>query len=223
MFVSYGHEDAAWVGVLAGNLHRDGFDVFLDEWELVGGDRVTGRLEDAIKASKNGVLVVSPHSLSRGWVQEEYAALLDAAVRDPTRRLIAVLYIDAELPPFLGTRKWVDFRGVTTGPGYDAALERLERYLRGQAAGDRPERGSERVWPAGPVGERVRPAGPLRMSLVIAGGGVSLRADGLERAHTAAEQHHLNAVKAGSGSSLLAGFAGARGAPWWNRPRTTSP
>ena len=33
VFVSYGHEDAAWVRVLAGNLHRAGFDVFLDEWE----------------------------------------------------------------------------------------------------------------------------------------------------------------------------------------------
>jgi hypothetical protein len=49
VFVSYGHEDAAWVGALAGNLHRGGFDVFLDQWELVGGDRVTGRLEEAIR------------------------------------------------------------------------------------------------------------------------------------------------------------------------------
>ena len=47
--MSYGHEDAGWVRVLAGNLHRAGFDVFLDEWELVGGDRVTGRLEDGIR------------------------------------------------------------------------------------------------------------------------------------------------------------------------------
>src|SRR4051812_8948079 len=55
VFVSYGHEDAAWVGALAGNLHRDGFDVFLDEWELVGGDRFAGRLEDAIRDSVSGV------------------------------------------------------------------------------------------------------------------------------------------------------------------------
>ena len=26
VFVSYGHEDAEWVRVLAGNLHRAGFD-----------------------------------------------------------------------------------------------------------------------------------------------------------------------------------------------------
>ena len=67
VFVSYGHGDAEWVRVLAGNLHRAGFAVFLDEWELIGGDRVTGRLEDAIRGSANGVLVVSPHALSRPW------------------------------------------------------------------------------------------------------------------------------------------------------------
>jgi len=49
-FVAYGHEDAGGAGA-AGNLHRAGFDVVVDEWELVGGDRVTGRLEDGIRDS----------------------------------------------------------------------------------------------------------------------------------------------------------------------------
>ena len=128
VFVSYGHEDAGWVRVLAGNLHRAGFDVFLDEWELVGGDRVTGRLEEGIRGSANGVLVVSPHALSRPWVREEYEALLRQAVQEPGRRLIPVLYADAELPPFLANRLWVDFRGAgTTGPEYEARLGELVR------------------------------------------------------------------------------------------------
>src|SRR4051794_3178539 len=175
VFVSYGHEDAEWVGELAGNLHRDGFEVFLDEWELVGGDRVTGRLEGAIRCSLNGVLVVSPHSLSRPWVREEYEALLRQAVEDPSRRLIPVLYRDAELPAFMANRLWVDFRAATTGPGYGEALERLERYLQGKAASDRPARGEARTWPAGAGGETVRPAGSMRLSLVIERGRVSLR------------------------------------------------
>src|SRR3954451_22494236 len=134
VFVSYGHQDSAWVGELASNLHRHDFHVFLDEWELVGGDRVTGRLEDAIRRSRNGALVVSPHSLRRPWVREEYEALLRQAVEDPSaRRLIPVLYQDVELPAFLANRLWVDFRASTTVRSYDLALERLERYLRGEA------------------------------------------------------------------------------------------
>jgi hypothetical protein len=178
VFVSYGHGDAGWVRVLAANLHRAGFDVFLDEWELVGGDRVTGRLEEGIRGSANGVLVVSPHSLSRPWVREEYEALLRQAVQEPERRrLIPVLYADAELPVFLANRLWVDFRGAAaTGPVYQARLDELVRYLQGRPAADRPERGSATQWPAGPDGERVRPAGALRAVLGLSAGKVSLAA-----------------------------------------------
>jgi tetratricopeptide (TPR) repeat protein len=175
VFVSYGHGDAEWVRVLAANLHRAGFDVFLDEWELVGGDRVTGRLEEAIRNSVNGVLVVSPHALSRPWVREEYEALLRQAVERPARRLIPVLYADAELPPFLGNRLWVDFRGAgTTGPEYEARLGELVRYLQGRPAEDRPARDGSVQWPEGAGGEVVRPAGPLRAELRLSATEVSL-------------------------------------------------
>jgi hypothetical protein len=111
----------------------------LDQWELVGGDRVTGRVEDAIRATATGVLVVSPHALSRPWVREEYQALLRQAVENPAeRRLIPVLYHDAELPVFVANRLWVDFREAASGPAYEGKLRELERYLRGETAADRP-------------------------------------------------------------------------------------
>jgi tetratricopeptide (TPR) repeat protein len=188
VFVSYGHEDVDWVGTLVANLHRDGFEVFLDQWEIIGGDRVTGRLEAGLRGSTHGVLVISPHALSRPWVIEEYQVLLRQAVEDPGRRLIPVLYRDAALPPFIANRHWVDFRGATTGPEYDAALERLKRALRGRAAVDRPERGSRRVWPA--VGDQtVRVPGPMRFSIRIGRDRVSLRDDGIEVAGGVPQVH----------------------------------
>ena len=174
VFVSYGHEDAAWVRVLAGNLHRAGFDVFLDEWELVGGDRFTGRLEEGIRGSASGVLVVSPQALSRPWVREEYEALLRQAV-EQGRPLIPVLYADADLPVFLGNRQWVDFRGAAgTGLEYQARLGELVRYLQGRPAADRPARDGSVQWPTGAGGEVVRPAGALRAELRLAAAQVSL-------------------------------------------------
>ena len=176
-FVSYGHEDAAWVRVLAGNLHQAGITVFLDEWELAAGDSFTGRLEEGIRGSANGVLVVSPHALSRPWVREEYAALLRRAVEQPGRRLVPVLYADAELPPFLANRRWVDFRGAAaTGPQYEARLGELVRALQGRPAAGPPARGGAVQWPAGPGGRVVRPAGPLRAELTVSAAEVSLAA-----------------------------------------------
>jgi hypothetical protein len=199
VFASYGHEDAGWVRVLAGNLHQAGFDVFLDEWELVGGDRFAGRLEEGIRDSVSGVLVVSPHALSRPWVREEYEALLRLAVEQPGRRLIPVLYADADLPPFLGNRLWVDFRGAgTTGPEYEARLGELVRYLRGRAAADRPARDGAVRWPEGAGGQVVRPAGSLRAELTISAEEVSLAAgaDRVSQKPRGPRRSTLDAVRA---------------------------
>jgi len=190
VFISYGHADGEWVRVLASNLHREGFDVFLDIWEVVGGDRVTGRLEEGIRRSRSGILVCSPEGLSRPWVIEEYEALLRQAVHDPARRLIPVLLADAELPLFLGNRAWVDFRGAHTGPLYDGALSELVEALRDRPGSQRPDRSSARELP-GSAGDPVRPAGPVALSLrvsrdvvTLVGGGdeVGQRPRGLQRA-----------------------------------------
>ena len=214
VFVSYGHGDAAWVRVLAGNLHRAGFEVFLDEWELVGGDRVTKRLEDGIRDSANGVLVVSPHALSRPWVQEEYEALLRQAVQEPgRRRLVPVLYADAELPVFLANRLWVDFRGAgTTGPEYEARLGELVRALRGRPAADRPSRDGGVVWPAGAGGEVVRPAGPVRAELTVSAGEVSLAA-GADRVSQEPAGLRRPTVDAMQRAGVAAGAPGSGGGP----------
>ena len=44
---------------LADNLHRAGRDVFFDRWEVVGGDRLSQRLQQGLESSQVVVLVVS--------------------------------------------------------------------------------------------------------------------------------------------------------------------
>ena len=88
-----------------------------------------------------------------------------------------VLYADAELPPFLANRLWVDFREAgTTGPQYEARLDQLVRALRGRPVADRPARDGAVVWPAGAGGEVVRPAGPVQAELAVSAAEVSLSA-----------------------------------------------
>ena len=41
VFVSYAHENADWVRALAGNLHQLGLEVWFDEWDIVGGVRLS--------------------------------------------------------------------------------------------------------------------------------------------------------------------------------------
>lgn len=144
VFVSYGRHDADWVRLLAGNLHRAGFEVFFDEWEIGASDVLVHRLDAGIRAAANGVLVVSRESLTRPWVMEEYAAMLTRAVAG-RQRLVPVLLGEAELPPFIASRVWVDFRGAA-GPVYEQRFEELARALRGERA-PRPPRDGRVVLP----------------------------------------------------------------------------
>ena len=138
VFISYGTPDQVWVRSLAEHLYRAGLEVFYDEWEIGPGDVLVHKLDEGIRTSRNGVLVVSPIALSRPWVTQEYAAMLTRAVAGQ-QRLIPVLFGEAELPPFLAARLWVDFRGVD-GPEYDRLVNRLVAALRGERP-PRPSRG----------------------------------------------------------------------------------
>lgn len=148
-----------WAGVLAGNLERLGFHVYYDRWEVGAGDVLVHELDRGILNSAAGVLVVTPAALASAWVQQEYAAMMTRAVAGE-QRLIPVLFRDAEMPPLLAARVWVDFRGAD-GPEYLRRVEELAAALRGEK-GARPPRG-EALAP--PPGTGFRAAGPIRRTL----------------------------------------------------------
>jgi tetratricopeptide (TPR) repeat protein len=145
-FVSYAHRDAAWVQVLADNLHRAGLDVFLDRWDITTGDRLAEQLQRGLVRSRAVVLVVSSASVTRPWWQEEFAAAVTAAV-DGTQRVVPVLLDDVALPPFVASRVRVDFRHSDSPGAYEAAFEDLLRAVRAQPQADRPERDGRIVVP----------------------------------------------------------------------------
>jgi tetratricopeptide (TPR) repeat protein/predicted nucleic acid-binding protein len=172
VFISYGHEDAAWVRTLAENLERAGVRTFFDEWEIGPGDVLVHRLEAGLRTSRNGILVISPASVGRPWVQQEYAVMVDQAVAG-TQRLIPVLLGEVELPPFAATRGWVDFRGAD-GPEYQRRFGELVAALKGKRPA-RPEADGRLVWPAG---TGVRPEGARRAMLQIGAEQTVLAVDG---------------------------------------------
>ena len=174
VFVSYGHADDKWVRTLAENLHQAALDVFFDEWEIGPGDVLVHRLDQGLRDSRNGILVVSPESLARPWVQAEYAALITRAI-DRRQLLIPVLLKDAEMPPLLATRLWVDFR-TADGPDYLAQVAKLVRALKGERPGPPPRNGEAKL----PPGGGYVPAGPRQCRLAVALERVELHRAGKE-------------------------------------------
>jgi hypothetical protein len=191
VFVSYARADGEQVRRLAENLHQSGLEVFFDEWEVGPGDVLVHQLDRGLLRAKNGLVVVTPTALSRPWVLEEYAAMITRAVQGGFR-VVPVLLVDAELPPLLASRVWVDLRQAD-GPVYERELARLVAMLKGEKSGPPPRTGA--LLPR--AGSGFRKEGRMERQLRITAKEVVL-ADGGD-----VEARHLHRGLGGTAAPLL--------------------
>jgi hypothetical protein len=129
VFISYKSEYKPWVETLARNLTQQRLTVWLDDWRRRPGDLIAGTLDKAIKNSKAGVLVVTPEAVASGWVQEEYASMLQREKMGGFR-LIPIILREGEAFPFLRNRFWIDF---TSPDRYRRRLYELVQGVQGSA------------------------------------------------------------------------------------------
>ena len=111
VFLSHNSENKDWVRILAQNIKAHDYKIFLNEWELKGGQKFVPILFEAIKQSKMAIIVVSPVAFESGWVKEEYEQMLIQEKDDPQFIIIPILY-GSHVPdfPFLQSRHCIDFR-----------------------------------------------------------------------------------------------------------------
>ncbi|MGX9886635.1 tetratricopeptide repeat protein, partial [Streptomyces sp. NPDC002276] len=176
VFVSYAHKDAPWATTLSENLHQLGLDVWLDRWELVAGQRVASRLQDGLATAGAVVTVVSRHWVESGWCGEEFAAAVTNAV-EHGQCLIPVVLGEVELPPFIASRLYIDFRHAASSAQYEDLVRQLERAVRGRPSAKPPKRDGVLVVPDTVA---YRPDGPTQAELWIAAGSVTFSASGGE-------------------------------------------
>jgi TIR domain-containing protein len=129
VFVSYSHSDLDWVTEFAARLESAGLRVARDEVFLRPGDVLVHAIEQAIRDSAHGVLVFSRASVASGWVQQEYAALMQRSI-EGGQRFIPVVIDDVELPGFAATRYYADFRHVSAEDS-DRLTSKIIEALRG--------------------------------------------------------------------------------------------
>ncbi|MGW3411713.1 TIR domain-containing protein, partial [Streptomyces sp. NPDC000888] len=175
-FVSYAHEDEPWAKALAENLVRLRLHVWLDQWELVGGQLVASRLQDGLAGAGAVVPVVSRHWTESGWCGEEFAAAMAKAVAGE-QRVFPVLLGEVELPPFIAARLYFDFRHVASPSQYETLVRQLDRAVRGLPTAERPAPGGALVVPDEVV---YRPAGPAYAELRVGTGSVTFSTAGSE-------------------------------------------
>ena len=86
VFLSYSFKDRDWVSAFAESLRSAGVKAWFAESDLAPGDRWQDRIQEALRTSRNLVVILSSHSLDSPWTFFE----LGAAVADG-KRIIPVI------------------------------------------------------------------------------------------------------------------------------------
>lgn len=126
VFLSYSNIDREFVTRLAHDLSQAGLNVWLDQWSLTPGETLAEAIDEALKASKVQVVVMSPDYFHSKWTQQEWHYALGREVEIGSVNLIPIMYRDCQVPSMLQSKLWLDFRDPNR---YQDALARLVRGL----------------------------------------------------------------------------------------------
>src|ERR1017187_1535510 len=140
VFISHASEDKErFVLRFAERLRSKGIDVWVDEWEMLPGDKLIDKVfNDGLKPSDTVIVVLSDISIEKPWVQKEVNTAVVKNIEDRTR-LIPVRLARCGVPECLRDTIWQDIPDVVN---YDKEFERIVNAIHGQfekpALGDKP-------------------------------------------------------------------------------------
>lgn len=110
IFISYSHEDNAFVDRLAMQLVAYKAKVWLDRWELHVGDSLIRRIQDAIAGASALLVVLSKAAVKSEWCNKELSAGLVRELEEKRIVVLPVLKEDCAIPLFLRDKLYADFR-----------------------------------------------------------------------------------------------------------------
>jgi hypothetical protein len=129
-FVCHASEDkASYVLPLAVALRDRGFNIWLDDWCLQVGSRLTQSIETGLSKSRFGIVMLSKSFFTKKWPRQELSTLMDRESVDA--RVILPVWCDIGLEeirsnaPLLADRVAAQY-----GEGLLAIVDRITRVLR---------------------------------------------------------------------------------------------
>jgi hypothetical protein len=135
--MSHNHKDKPFVRDLAAKLSLFGIKAWVDEWEMLPGDSLIGKIQEGIEACDYVGAVLSKHSVSSEWVAREVRAALTGEIEYKKVIVIPMRIDNCKLPPFLRDKLFADFR-TDFYVGFCELLRRLlgDEFLTDCQSGD---------------------------------------------------------------------------------------
>jgi hypothetical protein len=143
VFLCHSSVDKEWVEDLAGDIESQEWNgrrltVFLDKWDIDGGDNIVLRLNQGLERSRFVAVVMAPELMGSDWCSAEWSSVLHADPTNRAGRLLPIRLRDfhretgarLKVPPFLQSLAYYDFRPKND---YRRELMRLLGKVRGEA------------------------------------------------------------------------------------------
>ena len=122
IFISYTHNDKAFVDGLAHQLVRHHVNVWLDRWELNIGDSIVDKIQEAIDESSALLVILSKASVDSEWCKKEISGGLLKELEEKRVFVLPVLLEECEIPLFARGKLYADFRN-SSDDGLRVVLE----------------------------------------------------------------------------------------------------
>jgi len=140
-FISYADEDLNFAEQLYADLQRNGVRCWFAPEDLKIGDKIRSRIDESIHLYDKLLLVLSQHSVSSQWVEQEVETALEKERKEqrtmlfPIRLDNAVMEIEGNWPALIrNTRNIGDFTHWKRHDAYQKAFDRLLRDLKAETA-----------------------------------------------------------------------------------------
>jgi len=134
VFLSHNRDDQKAVFKIAKKLKQAGLKPWLNEWCAIPGGDWQDNLSEGLRSASACAVFIGPHGIG-SWEKLEYKVATDRMARDYGFRVFLVLLPDlaepfcpTNLPCFLTTRSWVDFR---RGCNDEVAFQSLVNAIKG--------------------------------------------------------------------------------------------
>ncbi|EIV94383.1 toll/interleukin-1 receptor domain-containing protein [Frankia sp. QA3] len=130
--VSAAKEDSGWGEWCAWLLERQGYQAHLDTWDVVAGDHLVGRLDEAVSRSRRTLVILSENYLTSTKVQAEWQAAWSADPTGMKRRLIPVRVAVCRPEGLLRGISYIDLVDLDGDTAQSTFVEGIDRAVQGR-------------------------------------------------------------------------------------------
>jgi len=126
LFICHASDDKPFDERLVAALDQRALYAWFDKREILVGDSIVHRINEALAETRYVVPVLSSRSVEKPWVQRELNSSLMRQLGDHKISILPVLIDDCRLPPLIADIKYADFR-TSFDRGFSDLLRAIQR------------------------------------------------------------------------------------------------